>query len=102
MLCKRKQVEMVEMVFENQEVCCRITYLPLVGRQQKAVGYNTIREFGIKHNCYSWRDSHFFNWPILVQKAWLLILNAPINPFLVRIFIVSEMRLLSAYNALLD
>ena len=53
MLCKRKQVEMVEMVFENQEVCCRITYLPLVGRQQKAVGYNTIREFGIKHNCYA-------------------------------------------------
>ena len=41
------------MVFENQEVCCRITYLPLVGRQQKAVGYNTIREFGIKHNCYA-------------------------------------------------
>ena len=44
---------MVEMVFENQEVCCRITYLPLVGRQQKAGGYNTIREFGIKHNCYA-------------------------------------------------
>lgn len=44
---------MVEMVFENQEVCCRITYLPLVGRQQKAVGHNTIREFGIKHNCYA-------------------------------------------------
>ena len=44
---------MVEMVFENQDVCCRITYLPLVGRQQKAVGHNTIREFGIKHNCYA-------------------------------------------------
>ena len=44
---------MVEMVFENQEVCCRITYLPLVGRQQKAVGHNTIREFGIKHDCYA-------------------------------------------------
>ena len=44
---------MVEMVFENQEVCCRITYLPLVGRQQRAVGHNTIREFGIKHNCYA-------------------------------------------------
>ena len=47
---------MVEMVFENQEVCCRITYLPLVGRQQKTGGYNTIREFGIKHNPYAnWR-----------------------------------------------
>lgn len=46
---------MVEMVFENQEVCCRITYLPLVGRQQKAGGHNTIREFGIKHNCYASR-----------------------------------------------
>ena len=55
MLCKRKLMEMVEMVFENQEVCCRITYLPLVGRQQKAVGHNTIREFGIKHNCYASR-----------------------------------------------
>ena len=44
---------MLDMVFENQEVCCRITYLPLVGRQQKAVGHNTIREFGIKHNCYA-------------------------------------------------
>ena len=53
MLCKRKQMEMVEMVFENQDVCCRITYLPLVGRQQRAVGHNTIREFGIKHNCYA-------------------------------------------------
>lgn len=53
MLCKRKLMEMVEMVFENQEVCCRITYLPLVGRQQKAVGHNTIHEFGIKHNCYA-------------------------------------------------
>ena len=46
---------MVEMVFENQDVCCRITYLPLVGRQYKAGGYNTIREFGIKHNCYASR-----------------------------------------------
>ena len=53
MLCKRKQAEMVEMVFENQEVCCRITYLPLVGRQQRAGGHNTSREFGIKHNCYA-------------------------------------------------
>ena len=44
---------MVEMVFENQEACCRITYLPLVGRQQKAGGHNTIRELGIKHNCYA-------------------------------------------------
>ena len=44
---------MVEMVFENQDVCCRITYLPLVGRQQRAGGHNTIREFGIKHNCYA-------------------------------------------------
>ena len=41
------------MVFENQDVCCRITYLPLVGRQQKAVGHNTICEFGIKHNRYA-------------------------------------------------
>ena len=44
---------MLDMVFENQEVCCRITYLPLVGRQQRAGGHNTIREFGIKHNCYA-------------------------------------------------
>ena len=44
---------MVERVFENQEVCCRRTYLPLMGRQQKAGGYNTIREFGIKRNCYA-------------------------------------------------
>ena len=43
------------MVFENQEVCCRITYLPLVGRQQRTSGHNTIREFGIKHNCYASR-----------------------------------------------
>ena len=44
---------MVEMVFENQEVCCRITYLPLVRRQQRAGGHNTSREFGIKDNCYA-------------------------------------------------
>ena len=44
---------MVEMVFENQDVCCRITYLPLVGGQQKAGGHNTIREVGIKHNSYA-------------------------------------------------
>ena len=97
---------MVEMVFENQEVCCRITYLPLVRRQYKAGGYNTIRGktqllCQLPHSA-SWRDSHFFNWPSLVQKAWFLIPNAPINPFVVRICIVSEMRLLSAYNTLLD
>ena len=44
---------MLDMVFENQDVCCRITYLPLVGRQQRGGGHNTIREFGIKHNCYA-------------------------------------------------
>ena len=42
------------------------------------------------------------NCPVLFKKTWFLIPNATINHSVVRIFIVSEMCLLSPYNALLD
>ena len=47
----------------------------------------------------SWRDNHFFNLTSLVQKAWYLIPNAPINYSVVRIFIVPKIRLLSLDDA---
>ena len=47
----------------------------------------------------SWRDSHSFTSSVLFKKACYLIPNAPINPSLVRIFIVPKMRLLSPDDA---
>ena len=48
------------------------------------------------------RDSRFFNCPVLFKKTWFLIPTATINHSVVLFFIVSEMCLLSPYNALLD
>lgn len=41
----------------------------------------------------------FLYLPYLVQEAWYLIPNAPINPSAVRIFIVPRMRILSPDDA---
>ena len=64
-----------------------------------------MRGFGIKHNRYAnWRVALVARWPFvylsnLVQRAWFLIPNAPINPSRVRIFIVPKMHLLSPDDA---
>ena len=66
-----------------------------------------LRQFGIKHNRYAFccvaivgekAISYLSN---LVQGAWLLIPNSPMNLSVVRIFIVPGMRLLSPDDALL-
>ena len=67
-----------------------------------------MRELGEKQSLcqlprsISWRDSQLVYLPSLLQKAWYLIPNAPINPSAVRIFMALKIRLLSFYNALLD
>ena len=74
-------------------------------------GYNflhKLREFGIKHNRYinysvvlAGDIAIFFTCFVLFKKACYFIPNAPINPSLVRIFIVPKIRLLSPDDALL-
>ena len=64
-----------------------------------------MREFGEKQSLYqlprsiSWRDSQLVYLRSLVQKAWYLIPNAPINHPIVCIFIVPNMRFLSPDDA---
>ena len=47
----------------------------------------------------SWRDCRFFTCLVLFKRHGNLISNLPINPSLVRIFIVLKMRLLSPDDA---
>ena len=64
-----------------------------------------MREFGERQSLYqllrniSWRDSQLVYLPSLVQKAWHLIPNAPINHPIVCIFIVPKMLFLSPDDA---
>ena len=64
-----------------------------------------MRELGEKQSLYqlprsiSWRDSQLVYLPSLLQKAWYLIPNAPINHPIARIFIVQKMRFLSPDDA---
>ena len=67
-----------------------------------------LRQFGIKHNRYAFCcvaivGEKAISLPVQsCSGAWFLVPNSPMNPSVVRIFIVQRMRFLSPDDALLD